>query len=201
MISRDSLADSIPVSCWLPPPSLFGEEVTFNSIVGSIQVELHDLDIPVVEQLLKLSGIGLHLFFLARKFVCGISLEKVNHADEVACLLGKSLVEIGFLLQVFVLIDIVEDEARCWSTSSLLTTSCIAHEFSQIRLEDLLLLFIVEFFLLLLNVQEIATLCLWSIWTKMLDSKSIKAEHPLVHLEFFDVELAHELDNFDSLKR
>ena len=35
----------------------------------------------------------------------------------------------------------------------------------------------------------------------MLDSKSIEAEHPLIHLEFFDVELAHELDNFDSLIR
>ena len=113
MISRDSLADSIPVSFWLPSASLFGEEVTLNSIVGSIQVELHDLDIPVVEQLLKLSGIGLHLGFLAREIVCGISLGKVNHADEVACLLGQSLVEIGFLLQVFVLIDIIEDEARC----------------------------------------------------------------------------------------
>ena len=113
MISRDSLADSIPVSFWLPSASLFGEEVTLNSIVGSIQVELHDLDIPVVEQLLKLSGIGLHLGFLDREIVCGIKLGKVNHADEVACLLGQSLVEIGFLLQVFVLIDIVEDEARC----------------------------------------------------------------------------------------
>ena len=35
----------------------------------------------------------------------------------------------------------------------------------------------------------------------MLDSKSIKAEHPLVHLEFFDVKLTHELDDLDSLKR
>ena len=163
---------------------------------------------------MKLSGIGLHIGFLTLEFdwcssnlTSGTSpsrhfLEKVILADEIACLLGKSLVEIGFLLQVFVLIDVVEDEARCWSTSSLVTIRCIAHEFGQIRLEDLLRRFprLIELFLLLLNLQEF-DFCLRRIWTKMLNSKSIKAEHPLIHLEFFDVELAHELDDFDSLER
>lgn len=34
----------------------------------------------------------------------------------------------------------------------------------------------------------------------MLDPKSIEAEHPLVHLELFDIELAHEFDNLDRLE-
>ena len=34
----------------------------------------------------------------------------------------------------------------------------------------------------------------------MLDTKTIEVEHPLIHLELFDVELAHEFYDFNSFK-
>ena len=102
---------------------------------------------------------------------------------------------------MFVLSHIVEVESIRRKFALFVTFIDIAiivtHELGQVWLEDLFC--IVRVILpLFFRVRLVAFLV--SIRRALiLDSEAIKAEHPLIHLEFFNIKLAHQLHNLDSL--
>lgn len=86
----------------------------------------------------------------------------------------------------------------------------VTHVLDQVRLEDffascLLLAFVPHRAAEVLLVDRGATIVsqtsLYSFLVLILDAESIKHEHPLVHLEFVDVQLGHEFHNLDGLLR
>ena len=221
--------------------SLSGVEIALDSVIGALQVKFHQLDIPVVEHHLQLSGVGMDLLSLTWSQTPASlrqdGVVQVILADEVALFPRDNLAEIGLTSELLLLaiVDMVEDEARrlvlerarckCGISGRIFvwggvddTLRLIAHEFGQVWLEDLLpgrtstdcnrrvLLFLIDAHFVPLLRRHIDALRFRSKTTTLfvellvLDSEAVKVEHPLIHLELFDVKLAHQFHNFDRLE-
>ena len=98
--------------------SLSGVEITLDSVIGPLQVKLHQLDIPVVKHHLQLRGIRMDLLPLTwsqtpARFLLDRVI-KVVLADEVALFPRDNLAEVGLASELLLLavVDMVEDETR-----------------------------------------------------------------------------------------